>query len=113
VENRNQADSLVYSAEQMVKDNGDKIPEDLKPDLDAKITALKAAIAANSTAEMQTGMTELNNAMQQVGQAVYSQTAGDPGQPPTDGADDIDPGDSESSGDDEGGSTVEGEFREV
>ena len=113
VETRNQADSLVYSAEQMVKDNEDKIPEDLRPDLDAKIMALKAAIAANSIAEMQTGITDLNNAMQQVGQAVYSQTAGGAGPPPTGGADDGDPGAPESSDDDEGGSTVEGEFREV
>ncbi len=107
VETRNRADSLVYNAETMMADNADKIPEDLKPELEAKITALKAAIAANNVAEMQTEMTELSNVMQRVGQAVYSQAAGGPEEAPDESATG-EPG----SGDDEGG-TVEGQFREV
>ena len=107
VETRNQADSLVYNAETMMADNADKIPEDLKPELEAKITALKAAIAANNVAEMQTEMTELSNLLQRVGQAVYSQAAGGPAEAPDESATG-EPG----SGDDEGG-TVEGQFREV
>ena len=107
VETRNQADSLVYNAETMMADNADKIPEDLKPELEAKITALKAAIAANNVAEMQTEMTELSNLLQRVGQVVYSQAAGGPEEAPDESATG-EPG----SGDDEGG-TVEGQFREV
>jgi molecular chaperone DnaK len=38
VETRNRADSLVYNAETMMADNADKIPEDLKPELEAKTT---------------------------------------------------------------------------
>ena len=103
VETRNQADTLVYSTEKLLQDNADKVPEDLKADVEAKIATLKAAIAANNVAEMQTAMTDLNNSMQALGQAVYGQQGGS--------ASDVPPGragENETDGD-----TVEGEFREV
>ena len=101
VETRNQADSLVYSTEKLLQDNADKVPQDLKEEVEGKIAALKTAIAANNVAEMQTAMADLNNSLQQLGQAVYGQqTAGTP------------PNDS-GMGSDDGGDTVEGEFREV
>ena len=105
IETRNQADNLVYSTEKLIQDNADKIPEELKTDVEGKITTLKSAIAANNVAEMQTGMAALNTAVQQIGQAVYGQTvaggpeAGPDGTPPSDDGPD--------------GGTVEGEFREV
>ena len=116
VETRNQADSLVYSAEKLLADNADKVPEELKTEVQGKIDTLKAAIAANNTAEMQSAMTELNSALQRLGEVVYSQSAGpeEGGQGPTDGTGTGDTGgDAETGGaaDDEG--TVEGEFREV
>ena len=101
VETRNQADSLVYSTEKLLQDNADKVPQDLKEEVEGKIATLKSAIAANNVAEMQTAMTDLNNSLQQLGQAVYGQQTA--GAPPTD------PG----TGGDDGGDTVEGEFREV
>ena len=102
VETRNQADSLVYSTEKLLADNADKVPVELKEEVEGKIATLKTAIAANNVAEMQTAMTDLNNSMQKLGQAVYGQQTGGP--PP--GAEDM-------GGDEPGGDTVEGEFREV
>jgi molecular chaperone DnaK len=115
VETRNQADSLVYSTEKLLVDNADKVSEELKSEVQGRIDALKAAIAANNTAEMQTATTELNGVMQRLGEAVYSQAA----QP--EGGDDAgtdSPGEGGDGGDEEGPSddgegTVEGEFREV
>ena len=103
IQTRNEADSLVYSTEKLIEDNADKVPEDLKSDVEGKISVLKTAIEANDVAQMQTAMAELNTAMQQIGQAVYSQ-GGTPDSdvPP-------DPDGQSDSGDD----TVEGEFREV
>jgi molecular chaperone DnaK len=106
VETRNEADSSVYRTEKMLKDNADKIPGNLKTEVEGKIAALKSAVAANNVAEMQTGMTDLNNTLERLGQAVYGQTTG--GVPPTDGMGPVPP-----EGDESGGSTVEGEFREV
>jgi molecular chaperone DnaK len=105
VETRNQADTLVYSTEKVLRDNTDKIPQDLKDEVETKVATLKNAISANNVAEMQTAMADLNNSVQKIGQAVYSQTAEGA---PTDGAAEETP-----SGEEQGGSTVEGEFREV
>ena len=101
IETRNQADSLAYSAERLLTENAETLPADLKAEAEGKLEALKSAIAANNVAQMQTAMNELNEALQRVGQAVYSQPgAGGPG---------ATPGGADSGPDD----TVEGEFREV
>ena len=118
VETRNQADSMVYSTEKMLEENKDKVPQDLKSEVESKIATLKGAIASNNLAEMQAAMTDLNNTVQRLGQAVYSQ-AGAPfeptGETPSDGsASDESASDGGPSDDDQqGGGTVEGEFREV
>ena len=105
IETRNQADNLVYSTEKLIQDNADKIPEDLKTEVEEKIATLKSAVAANNVIEMQTGMADLNNSVQKIGQAVYGQPGANmPGDSPN-GAPPPDDGP-------EGG-TVEGEFREV
>ena len=99
VETRNQADSLAYSAERLLNEHAETLPADLKADAEAKLENLRNAIAANNVAQMQTAMTELNAALERVGQAVYSQPgAGGP----SEGTSGSDPDD-----------TVEGEFREV
>ncbi len=104
VETRNQADSLVYSSEKLLQENAEQVPQELKEEVESKIAALKSAITANNVAEMQTAMTELNNSMQKLGQAVYGQQ---PASAP--------PGGAEMGGDEPGDAsdTVEGEFREV
>ena len=99
VETRNQADSLVYQAEKLLNDNADKVPQELRAEVQSKIDTLKAASAANNVAEMQTAINELNAALQRLGEAVYSQNA-----PPGPGA--AGPADGDAG-------TVEGEFREV
>ena len=101
IETRNQADSLAYSAERLLTENAETLPADLKAEAEGKLEALRSAIAANNVAQMQTAMNELNEALQRVGQAVYSQPgSGGPGAAP--GGADTGPDD-----------TVEGEFREV
>ncbi len=103
IETRNQADSLAYSAQRLLTDNAEALPADLKAEAEGKLEALQTAIASNNVAQMQTAMNELNEALQRVGQAVYSQPgAGGPGD--AGGA-----GDGASDTDD----TIEGEFREV
>ena len=108
VETRNQADSLAYSAEKMLEDNKDKVPQDLKEEVESKVATLKAAIASNNLAEMQPAMTDLNNSLQRLGQAVYSQADG-----PAEGTDPDASEQGPSDDDQPGEDTVEGEFREV
>ena len=108
VEVRNQADSMVYQAEKLLNDNADKVPQELRAEVQSKIDALRAASASGNVAEMQTGINELNAALQRLGEVIYSQNAGPgPGAPGAGGMDDGPPGPSDDAG------TVEGEFREV
>ena len=105
VEARNAADSLVYSAEKMLADNADNIPEELKQEVEAKIQALKTALEGDDAAAVQAASDELNAALQKVGQHVYSSQQAQAG---GEGAEGQAPGD-----DDTPDGTVEGEFREV
>jgi len=108
VETRNAADSLVYTTEKLLEDNADKVPQDLKEEVEGKIALLKTAIENNDTAEMQTATTNLNETMQRLGEAVYAQAAA-----PEDPGDGAPPSEDSDNGDDPDGGTVEGEFREV
>jgi molecular chaperone DnaK len=101
VDIRNQADSMVYQAEKLLNDNADKVPQDLRAEVQTKIDALRTASASGNVAEIQTAITELNAALQRLGEVVYGQNQG-----PGPSADDGGPSD-----DDAG--TVEGEYREV
>ena len=112
IETRNQADTLVYTTEKMISDNSDTIPDELKEEVEGKIAILKGAIEANNLPEMQTSMTDLNDALQRLGQAVYSQ-ASDAGMPPDMTMEDVTVSDDSEATDPPSDDTIEGEFREV
>ena len=104
VEVRNSADSLAYTAEKTLRDHGDKIPADVKQEIDAKIASVKSALQGQDIDSIRNATQELSRAMQKVGESLYQQ----PKQPPPGGKE---PGGEEPGGGEEG--TVEGEFREV
>lgn len=102
VETRNAADALVYTAERTLREQGDKIPADLKQQLEGKIAAVRSALQGTDINYVRSTTQELSEVMQKVGTAVYGQAGTPP--PPGGEAPGGGPGD-------EG--TVEGEFREV
>ena len=73
VETRNQADSLVYSTEKLISEQGDKIPADMKEKITAPLEALKSAIAEGSAAEIKAKMDDLQKIAQEVGASLYQQ----------------------------------------
>ncbi len=101
---RNNAENMAYSAEKMLQDNADKIPAELKTEVEGKIAAVRSALSGGDIAAITAASNELQEAMQRVGQAVYAQ--------PGAGAADADGGASPGGAapDDD---SVEGEFREV
>ena len=105
-ETRNSADSLVYTAEKTIRDNGDKIPADLKQDIEGKVTALRTGIQGENVETIRKSMQELSDAMQKVGESIYKQP--DSSGPATEAEKDTN---EPKTGEEEG--TVEGEFREV
>ena len=98
---RNRADTTAYEAEKVLRDNEDKLDDELKEELTAKIAALRTSLESETldTAPIQSALDDLNTTLMKVGERVYGQqqASGEPGagEPPVD--------------DD----TVEGEFREV
>jgi molecular chaperone DnaK len=105
IETRNAADSLVYQAEKSLRDLGDRVPGDVRSDVEGKIAALKSAMQGTDTSAMRRASEELQRALTHIGESIYGeagagvggQGAGGPQGPtqqPPEG-------------------TVEGEFREV
>ncbi len=107
IEMKNTADTLAYQAEKTLRDNADKIPDDLKSDVEAKIADVKSAIEADDADRMRSATDALSMSLSKIGEAVYG-AAGAEGAPGPDGFGGGEPG---GSGAEEG--TVEGEFREV
>jgi molecular chaperone DnaK len=103
VETRNAADNLVYTAEKAMREQGDKVPSDLRQQVEGKIAAVRSALQGQDIAYLRRTVQELSEVLQRVGAAVYQQQAGPP--PP--------PGGEGPSGGGPGEGTVEGEFREV
>jgi molecular chaperone DnaK len=107
IELKNHADSAHYQAEKLLREQGDKMPEDLRSQLAEKSSAVKRALDANDVDGMRSSMEELQQAMMAVGQAVYGGGSGEPGAPGAEGGDGGAAGPGSQSG------TVEGEYREV
>lgn len=83
IDKLNQADSMIFTTENFLKDNGDKIPVDQKPAIEQALQQLKDAHKAQDIAAIDTATAALNNVMQAASQQMYSQ-AGGAQQPNTD-----------------------------
>ena len=102
VEARNNADSLIYQAEKLIREQGDKVPGDVKSEVEGKVAATRSALQGTDVAYLQRTTQELASALQKVGAAMYQQ----PGTPP--------PSDGQSYGPPPGDEdVVEGEFSEA
>ena len=77
VELRNQADHMIHQAEKVIKDNEDKIPADVKAEVNTKLEALKSAAKGSDTNALKKQMDEFNESLQKIGQHIY-QEAGKP-----------------------------------
>src|SRR5215472_9819698 len=71
VELRNQADQMVYQAEKVLKENEERIPAEVKTEVEARMEALKSASKGGDTAALRKAMDEFNEALQKVGQHIY------------------------------------------
>jgi molecular chaperone DnaK len=108
IELRNNADSMAYTGERTLAEYGEKVPEDIKNEVQGKIAAVRSALQSGDVTSIRTATEELSSSMQKIGQSVYSQAgAAGPG---------ASPGDAPGAGPSQTGGpegTVEGEFREV
>ncbi len=71
-EDRNTGEQLVYQIEKLIKDNDEKLPEDVKTDVQADVDALKTALAGDDIDAVKAAITKLSESQQKLGEAIYS-----------------------------------------
>ncbi len=71
VDKMNQADSMIFSTENFLKDNDDKLPADQKPAIEAALQQLKDAHKAADIAAIDSAISNLNNVMQAASAQMY------------------------------------------
>lgn len=76
VDKMNQADSMIFTTENFLKDNGDKIPADQKPAIETALQQLKDAHKAGDIAAIDTATAALNQAVQAASAQMYQGGAG-------------------------------------
>ena len=110
IQTRNEGDTFAYQMEKALRDAGDKVPADVKKDVEEKIAALRETLKGDDTQRIKTAIEDLRQASMKIGEAMSQQQP-----PPSDG------GPQEPEGEPAGatagdkkkdGDTIEGEFKE-
>jgi molecular chaperone DnaK len=104
VELHNQADQMLYEAEKVLKENADKVPADVRGEVDGRMQAVRDATKGGDVNTLRTAMDELNQSLQKLGQHIYQQQ----GAAPANGAQ---PGAQPKQ--EEEGEVVDADYREV
>ena len=102
VEARNNADSMIYQAEKLLREQGDKVSADVKSQVEDKVAALRASLQGQDVSRIEEATQVLSQAVQQLGSSMYEQQTPPPADSGTDGG---------SAADEE--DVVDGEFREA
>jgi molecular chaperone DnaK len=71
-ETKNTAEQLVYQTEKLIKDNDEKLPEDVKTDVQADVDALKTALAGEDIDAIKAANEKLVTSSQKLGEAIYA-----------------------------------------
>jgi molecular chaperone DnaK len=69
---RNQAEQMVYQIEKLIKDNDQKLSEEVKTDVQADVDALKTALAGEDFDAVKAGLEKLNESQTKLGEAIYA-----------------------------------------
>ncbi len=77
-ETRNTAEQLAYSTDKLIKENEDKLPADVKSEVQADVDALKSALAGDDEAVVKTAFDKLTESQTKLGEAIYSAAQTEP-----------------------------------
>ena len=75
---RNTAEQLAYSTDKLIKENDDKLPADVKTEVQADVDALKSALAGDDEAAVKVAFDTLSESQQKLGQAIYQSSQEQP-----------------------------------
>ncbi len=71
IEAKNQAENLIFTAEKSLKDAGDKVAEDVKKDIEEKISAVREVVAEDDKDKITEKTTALSESLQKIGESMY------------------------------------------
>jgi molecular chaperone DnaK len=108
-ESRNEADALVYQGERLLKDLDEKLSDEEKAEVNARIEAVREALKGDDNGVVDSTKGQLAEVLQRIGTRAYEATGGAGDGNGTEGGDGA-AGDGEAAGDEE---TIEGEYKEV
>jgi molecular chaperone DnaK len=74
---RNTAEQLAYSVDKLIADNSDKLPEEVKTEVQADVDSLKKALEGTDDAAVKSAFEKLQASQTKLGEAIYAQ-AGSP-----------------------------------
>jgi molecular chaperone DnaK len=86
---RNNAEQLAYSIDKLIKENEDKLPDDVKTEVQADVDALKTALQSEDEAAVKTAFDKLNASQTKLGEAIYSASSSE--EPSAEGAEEPTP----------------------
>jgi molecular chaperone DnaK len=69
---RNSAEQLAYSIDKLIKENDDKLPDDVKTEVQADVDALKTALQSEDEAAVKVAFDKLNASQTKLGEAIYN-----------------------------------------
>ncbi|BDZ48213.1 chaperone protein DnaK [Frondihabitans sucicola] len=69
---RNTGEQLVYSIEKLLKENDEKLPADVKSEVQGDVDSLKSALAGDDEAAIKPAVDKLTESQQKIGQALYA-----------------------------------------
>ncbi|MFI6585396.1 Hsp70 family protein, partial [Embleya sp. NPDC050493] len=71
-ETRNQAEQLVYTTEKFIKDNGDRVPAEVKTEVETSLTELKDALKGEDLSAIRDAAEKVGTISQKLGSAMYA-----------------------------------------
>ncbi len=75
IEVRNNADSVIFSTEKLLKDQGDKVDKEIKGKIEKEISELKEVVKTDKTDDIKKKLEEVNKVVQELGAKMYAEAA--------------------------------------
>jgi molecular chaperone DnaK len=89
VDLRNEIDQMIHQADRVIQENAERIPADLRSDVEARKEALRSAAKDGGADAMRRAMDEFNEALQRLGQAIQQEAGAPTGGSGQQGQDDV------------------------
>ena len=86
---KNSAEQMVYQTEKLIKDNEDKLPEDVKTEVQADVDALKTALTGDDIDAIKSANEKLLTSSQKLGEAIYANASTEEAKPEEASSEDV------------------------